>query len=193
MLLELHDSYARADLNALLEEALGRLAAGKHLRDAAIAASQAQRASFWQIRHAISDANRKAGMGLTCDVAVPVKSLARFIANASAAVQGRYPRLEIVLVAHMGDGNVHFIPRFSFEDWAAIEDQQRVAAQVRGLVHDEALALGGTFSAEHGVGYVLAGELERLRGGVELELMRAVRDAIDPRRMLNRGKVLRSL
>lgn len=190
VLLELNDTYARTDLNAMLEDALGRLAESGRLRDAAIAASEAQRAAFWHMRHCISEANRKTGMGLTTDVAVPVKSLALFIANASRAVQARYPQLEIVLVSHMGDGNVHFIPRFTFEDWAALADPAQVAREVRALVHDEAMALGGTFSAEHGVGYVLVEEMERLRPGLELELMRDIRGAIDPGRLFNPGKVL---
>jgi len=126
-------------------------------------------------------------MGLTSDVAVPVRALPAFIANASRAVQQRYPQLAIVLVAHMGDGNVHFVSSFGFDDWAALRDQPAVAREVRALVHDEAVALGGTFSAEHGVGHVLAGELERLRSPLELELMRNIRAAIDPQQRLNRG------
>ena len=187
VLLELNDTYARADLGALLEDLLPRLASSGHVRDAAIAASEAQRASFWRIRHAIAEANRKDGMGLTSDVAVPVRALPAFIANASRAVQQRYPQLAIVLVAHMGDGNVHFVSSFGFDDWAAFADQPAVAREVRALVHDEAAALGGTFSAEHGVGHVLAGELERLRSPIEIELMREIRAAIDPQRRLNRG------
>ncbi len=192
VLLELTDTYARADLDGLLEEALGALAESGRLREVAIAASQAQRAAFWQIRHGVTDANRKAGMGLTSDVAVPVKSVPRFVDEATRAVQARWPQLEIVLVAHMGDGNVHFIPRFSFDDWAALGDQKRVATEVRALVHDVAVALGGTFSAEHGVGYVLVDEMQRLRPAIELELMRSLRAAIDPRRSFNPGKLFRS-
>ena len=190
VLVELADTYGGANLDALLEEVLGALAGDGRIRDAAIAASQAQRESFWRIRHNISQSNVKAGMGLTADVAVPVKSLAAFIDNASRAVQALYPNLEIVLVSHMGDGNVHFIPRFSFEDWAKVPDQPAVAQQVRARVHDEAMALGGTFSAEHGVGHVLVDEMARLRDPVELDLMRQVRNAWDPEGRMNPGKVL---
>ncbi|WP_066268933.1 FAD-binding oxidoreductase [Hydrogenophaga palleronii] len=190
VLLELSDTYARADLNGLMEDALGQLSERGLLRDAAIAASEAQRAAFWHIRHGISEANRKAGMGLSTDVAVPVKSLAVFIENASRAVLARWPQLEIVLVAHMGDGNVHFIPRYSFEAWSQVEDQPVVADAVRAAVHDEAVALGGTFSAEHGVGYVLVDELSRLRAPLELEMMRRVRVAFDPEGLMNPGKLI---
>lgn len=190
VLVELGDTWAGARLDLLLEDALGGLADRGLLRDAAIAANEAQRESFWRIRHGIAEANVKAGMGMTTDVAVPVQSLGRFIRAASDAVQARYPQLDIVLVAHMGDGNVHFSPRFSFEDWAQLRDPVAVAAEVRGLVHDEAVALGGTFSAEHGVGLVLVNELARLRSPLELDLMRQIRRTLDPARRMNPGKVL---
>jgi len=185
VLLELSDTWARADLAGLLEDALGRLAEAGRLRDAAIAASEAQRQAFWFIRHAIAEANRKSGMGLACDVAVPVRALPEFIERASSTIRTRWPNATIVLAAHMGDGNVHFIPRFSFEDWQALEDPAAFADEVRAAVHDEAAALGGTFSAEHGIGRVLPGELARLRAPLELELMRRVRDAIDPASTMN--------
>lgn len=185
VLVELADTWARADLSGLLEDALGRLAEAGKLRDAAIAASEAQRQAFWFIRHSIAEANRKSGMGLACDVAVPVRALPEFIDRASHAVRARWPNATIVLAAHMGDGNVHFIPRFTFEDWQALEDPAAFADTVRAVVHDEAAALGGTFSAEHGIGRVLPGELARLRSPLELELMRRVRDALDPAGTMN--------
>ncbi|MEN9315577.1 MAG: hypothetical protein RIS35_1970 [Pseudomonadota bacterium] len=192
VLLELSDTYPKADLGALMQDALGELFEAGWLRDAAVAASEAQRASFWKIRHSVTESNRKSGMGLSTDVAVPVRALPEFIDRASQAVQRRYPQAEILLVSHMGDGNVHFIPRFSFDEWAKFGDRQAaVADEVRGIVHDEANALGGTFSAEHGVGHVLVGELERLRPPVELEMMRRIRSAWDPQGLFNRGKLLR--
>lgn len=190
VLVELSDTYAKADLQGLMEDALSQLAEQGLLRDAAIAANEAQRAAFWHIRHNISEANRKAGMGLSTDIAVPVKSLAEFIEKASKAVQSRWPQLEIVLVAHMGDGNVHFIPRFSFEQWARIADPAATADAVRGVVHDVAVSMGGTFSAEHGIGHVLVNELVRLRSPLELDLMRRIRGAFDPQTLLNPGKLI---
>ena len=190
VLVELSDTYAKANLQGLLEDALSQLSEQGLLRDAALAASDTQRAAFWHIRHSISEANRKSGMGLSTDVAVPVKSLAMFIDEARRAVQARWPELDIVLVSHMGDGNVHFIPRFSFEQWARIPNQAEVADAVRATVHDVAVALGGTFSAEHGVGHVLVDELARLRPPLELELMHRVRQALDPQALMNPNKLL---
>lgn len=192
VLVELSDTYAKADLQGLMEDALSQLAEQGLLRDAAIASSDAQRAAFWHIRHSISESNRKAGMGLSTDVAVPVKSIAVFIRQASEAVLARWPDLTIVLVAHMGDGNIHFIPRFSFEQWAQVPNPSELADAVRSVVHDVAVSLGGTFSAEHGVGHVLVDELVRLRSPLELELMHRIRHALDPQAMMNPGKLLRS-
>lgn len=192
VLVELSDTYAKADLQGLLEDALSQLTSQGLLRDAAIAANEAQRAALWHIRHSISESNRKAGMGLSTDVAVPVKSLAVFIDEASRAVQARWPEVVIVLVAHMGDGNVHFIPRFSFEQWARMPHPSEVADAVRAVVHDVAVSLGGTFSAEHGVGHVLIDELVRLRPPLELELMQRIRHALDPAAQMNPGKLLHS-
>jgi FAD/FMN-containing dehydrogenase len=191
VLVELSDTYAKADLESLLQDVLSSLADRGWLRDAAIAASESQRAAFWRIRHSISESNRKAGMGLSTDVAVPVKSLAVFIDQASRAVKSRWPDVEIVLVAHMGDGNVHFIPRFSFAQWAELPHPADTADAVRATVHDVAMSLGGTFSAEHGIGHVLVDELVRLRSPLELELMQRIRSVLDPQGLMNPGKLLR--
>jgi FAD/FMN-containing dehydrogenase len=191
VLVELSDTYIKADLDGLLQDVLTGLTERGLLRDAALATSESQRAAFWHIRHSISESNRKAGMGLSTDVAVPVKSLAVFIEQASRAVQTRWPELEIVLAAHMGDGNVHFIPRFSSEQWAQLPNPAATADAVRATVHDVAASLGGTFSAEHGVGHVLVDELARLRAPLELELMQRIRTAFDPQGMMNPGKLLR--
>ncbi len=191
VLVELSDTYIKADLDGLLQDVLSGLSERGLLRDAALAANESQRAAFWHIRHSISESNRKAGMGLSTDVAVPVKSLAVFIDQARRAVQDRWPELEIVLAAHMGDGNVHFIPRFSFEQWARLPNPGATADAVRATVHDVAISLGGTFSAEHGVGHVLVDELVRLRAPLELELMQRIRTAFDPQGMMNPGKLLR--
>ena len=190
VLIELSDTYIKADLEGLLQDVLSGLTERGLLRDAAMATTEAQRAAFWHIRHSISESNRKVGMGLSTDVAVPVKSLAIFIDQASRAVQARWPELVIVLVAHMGDGNVHFIPRFSFEQWKRFANPTEVADAVRAVVHDVAVSLGGTFSAEHGVGHVLVDELVRLRSPLELELMHRIRAVLDPQDLMNPGKLL---
>ncbi len=189
VLVELSDTYAKADLSALLEDALGEFAERGWIRDAAIAASLAQLESFWAIRHNIAEANRKWGMGIACDVAVPVKAVPEFIERATAAVQAHMPELQVVLVAHLGDGNIHFTPRMSFERWRSFEAPFAVADSIRSIAHDVAVSLDGTFSAEHGIGHVLTDEFLRLRSPVEVDLMKQVRRAIDPEQAMNPGKI----
>lgn len=193
VLVELSDTWARADLQGLMEDALAALAEQGAITDAAIAVSEAQREAFWAVRHGVAEANRRAGIGVSCDVAVPVAAVAEFIERASAAVHVYDAAMQIPLAGHLGDGNIHFAPRFSFEAWRALGEagrQEAASAEVRRRVHDVAIALQGTFSAEHGVGYALVEEMRRLRAPLELQLMRAVRDAIDPAGIMNPGKVL---
>src|SRR5690606_23374962 len=116
------------------------------------ASNGAQRAAFWEVRHSVSEGNKKAGVGLTTDTAVPVSAVPRFIDEATQAVHRLVPGLPVLIVAHLGDGNVHFIPFFSFDAWNALPDRDAMAAAIRRAVNDAAHALGGTFSAEHGVG-----------------------------------------
>lgn len=85
------------------------------IADAAIASSEAQRTAMWEFRHSVSEANKKGGVGLTTDCAVPISAVPDFIDVATEAVRRIAPDLPIAIVAHLGDGNVHLIPFFSFD------------------------------------------------------------------------------
>jgi FAD/FMN-containing dehydrogenase len=145
---------------------------------------------MWLVRHSVSEANKKAGVGLTSDSAVPVSAVPAFIEQATQAVRAIVPDLPVVIVGHMGDGNIHLIPFFSFAAWDALPDREIVRERVRHAMNDVASALGGTFSAEHGVGRTLTGEMSRYKPPVELALMRAVKQAFDPSGLFNPGRVL---
>ena len=135
----------------MLERALER----GLVADAAIASSGAQRAAFWEVRHSVSEANKKAGMGINTDCAVPVSAVPRFIDAATEAARAILPGVPIIVVAHLGDGNVHFIPFSSFAAVGALPDRDAAASADQAAVNEVAHALGGTFSAEHGIGRVL--------------------------------------
>ena len=192
LLVELSDAGESAELDARLEAALGPAMEAGLVVDAVIAASGAQRAAFWEFRHSVSEANKKGGVGLTSDTAVPVSAVPAFIEAATAAVQALVPNLPVVIVAHLGDGNVHFIPFFSFEIWNGLADKDAMARQVRRTVNDVAARFGGTFSAEHGVGQTLIREMARYKPPVELALMQAVKRALDPAGLFNPGRLLPS-
>lgn len=158
------------------------------LQDAVIAQSDAQAASLWRVRHSISEAQKLAGAGIKHDVSVPVSRVDQFLARASAAALDEVPGCRIVAFGHIGDGNLHFNLNQP-DDWSR-EAFLGHWDSLSGRVHEIAHALGGSFSAEHGVGSLKTGELERFRGGVELEVMRSIKQALDPEGIMNPGKLL---
>jgi FAD/FMN-containing dehydrogenase len=190
VLIELSDTGAEAALQATLEQVLERAAEQDLLLDGVLATSGAQRAAMWEIRHSVSEANKKAGVGLTTDSAVPVSSVPAFIERATAAVHAIVPGLPIVIVAHLGDGNVHFIPFFTYAEWEAVADPEAMAQRIRHSVNDVAHSLHGTFSAEHGVGRTLLNEMAHYKSPVELGLMRRMKQAIDPQNLFNPGRLV---
>ncbi|WP_225906511.1 MULTISPECIES: FAD-binding oxidoreductase [Ensifer] len=190
LLVELSDTGGEEDLDGALQSVLERAFESGLIADAVIAASDGQRAALWEIRHSVSEANKKAGVGLTTDCAVPVSATAEFIDRTGAAVRALAPEAALVIVGHMGDGNVHFIPFFSFEHWNALEKRNEIATAIRHAINDVAHALGGTFSAEHGVGQVSLKEMDRYKTPADLTLMRAIKSAIDPRGLFNPGRLL---
>jgi len=190
VLVELSDTGSPQDLTAAMQAVLERALEQGLISDAVVAASEAQRQAMWLVRHSVSEANKKAGVGLTSDTAVPVSAVPAFIAQATASVRAMVPDLSMVVVGHMGDGNIHFIPFFSFDAWDAVPDRDRLAKRIRRAIDDAAGALGGTFSAEHGIGRTLIGEMARYKPPAELALMRAVKQAFDPRGLFNPGRVL---
>jgi FAD/FMN-containing dehydrogenase len=181
---------ARDTADQALEVFLAAELADGSLLDGVVASSSAQREQLWRLRHSISEAQKKAGAGIKHDISVPVSRVAEFLAAASRLVAERIPGVHVVAFGHLGDGNMHFnlnqpdaMPADAFlELWESVSHD----------VHAVALDVGGSFSAEHGVGTLKRGELERWRGGVDLELMRAVKAALDPRGIMNPGKVLSS-
>ena len=160
------------------------------LRDGVIAQSGAQRAALWRMRHTISEAQKAAGAGIKHDIAVPVSKIAIFLQRAEEYVRQRIPEVLVVAFGHLGDGNIHF----NLNQPANMKADAFLAlwSELSRDVHSIAVDLGGSFSAEHGVGTLKRDELVRLRGGVELELMRAVKTALDPDGIMNPGKIFAS-
>jgi FAD/FMN-containing dehydrogenase len=190
VLVELSDTGDDAALQDLLQLILEQASEQGLLRDAVVANSGAQRAALWEVRHSVSEGNKKAGVGLTTDTAVPVSAVPRFIDEATQAVRRLVPGLPVLIVAHLGDGNVHFIPFFTFDAWNALPGRDAMAASIRRAVNDVADALGGTFSAEHGVGRSSLAEMAHYKSPVELAMMRAVKQAFDPDHLFNPGRLL---
>jgi FAD/FMN-containing dehydrogenase len=129
---------------------------------------------------------------LSADISVPVSAVPEFLKAASVAVRARFPEIEVVVVSHMGDGNVHFGVRFSSRDWAKNSDPSASAMAVRTIVNDCADAWGGSFSAEHGIGRKLVDELALRTDTAGFQSMQTLKKAFDPRGIMNPGCLLSS-
>lgn len=190
VLIELGSEDSSTALNDILEKTLGEFLEKGTVLDAAIAASEQQAADFWHVRHSVSEANKKEGIGIVHDVAVRTSDVAAFIADADKVAATHYPQAVTAVVCHLGDGNVHYILMFQREFWNALEDPDAFALEVEQAVHDVAAKYSGTFSAEHGVGRKLTEELQRLADPLRYELMGRVKQMLDPKGLMNPGVLL---
>ncbi len=186
VLIELSGSLAgcAAALSTALENAMtdGLVA------DAVIAGSGPQRDALWALRENISEAQRIEGFSIKHDISVPVSRIAEFIARADTALLAAFPDLRIVCFGHLGDGNLHY--NQSSVDARANEAVIAATPQVNRIVHDIVGELGGSISAEHGLGQLKRDEVLRYKSGLEMELMRRIKLALDPEGLMNPGKVL---
>jgi FAD/FMN-containing dehydrogenase len=190
VLIELSTTSAGDSGQAMLEGALARSAEAGLVIDAALASSLQQREQMWRLRESIPEAQRQAGAGLKHDLSVPISRLADFVGRGAAWVAANVPDGELIAYGHVGDGNLHFnVQQNAGGDAASFLARAPV---VRRALHDLAAQCGGSFSAEHGVGRSKVEELERYKEGVEIELMRAIKQTLDPKGILNPGKVLKS-
>jgi FAD/FMN-containing dehydrogenase len=188
MLVELSDSTDGGALDSLLEESLGEAAEKGLARDAAIATSEAQRNAFWKIREDITEAQKLDGVSVKHDVSVPVSRVPELIERATAALAQRFPEIRIVAFGHVGDGNIHYnCSRPGFEE---AKEFFRNGPEVNRIVYEVVHALGGSISAEHGLGVLKRDEIARYKAPLELEMMRSIKRAIDPHGLMNPGKVL---
>ncbi|EPX77958.1 FAD-binding oxidoreductase [Salipiger mucosus] len=187
-LVELATSDSEADIGPRLEAVLADALEAEEILDAVIGASESQRDALWAMRENMSEAQKSYGASIKHDVAVPVAQVADFLTEAVAAVRAHVPNLRPCPFGHFGDGNIHFnLTRpvdMSDADFLGEYDA------LNRIVHDIVVKMGGSFSAEHGVGLAKRGELRRYRDPVALQLMQQIKDALDPHGLMNPGKVL---
>jgi FAD/FMN-containing dehydrogenase len=188
VLLELSDSAAGDALDRMMEEVLGEAAEEGLLRDATLAASRAQRDALWALRENVSEAQKQDGVSIKHDVSVPVSRVPDLISRADAALAARFPDVRIVAFGHVGDGNIHYNCGKSERQEASAFYAQ--AHEVNRIVYEVVDSLGGSISAEHGLGVLKRDEIREYKSALELNLMRAIKATIDPHGIMNPGKVL---
>ncbi len=156
--------------------------------DAVIAASDSQRQALWDIRDKMSESQKHEGGSVKHDVSVPISTLPQFIAEATEAVAQFMPGARVVCFGHMGDGNMHF----NVSQPAAMDKQAYLArwTDMNAVVFAIVRKLDGSISAEHGIGRLKRDLMREIKSPVELELMQQLKQTLDPRGILNPGKVL---
>jgi len=190
VLCELTSARADEPLGAILESALASQLEGGRVLDAVLAQSEREREAFWHLREHIPEAQRRDGASLKHDVSVPIGRLAEFVTRGAEWVARHVPDGRLVAYGHVGDGNLHFnLNQAPGADPQAFLDR---GPTVMRAIHDLVREFHGSFSAEHGIGRLKVGELERYASPVELELMRCIKRGFDPNGILNPGKVLRA-
>ncbi|HEX5341336.1 MAG TPA: FAD-binding oxidoreductase [Duganella sp.] len=188
VLLELSSSESELHAVGLLERAIGAALERGVIEDAVVATSVAQSAGLWQLREHIPLAQAKAGKNIKHDISLPVSRIADFIAATEPLLDKAFPGCQLVCFGHLGDGNLHF--NVAPPAGVSNEDFLRNQGSVNRVVHDSVVAFGGSISAEHGIGALKRDELARYKSPVELNMMRAIKAALDPLGIMNPGKIL---
>ena len=176
------------NLRTLFENALYTLMKSNLISDAVISESDLQAKALWYIRESMPEANRLIGAICSSDISVPISNIPDFIERASNGIKKLSRHLQVNCFGHLGDGNIHFnvFPPFDCdkkEFWSLKDD-------VADLIHETAVKLDGSFSAEHGVGRLKVKDLEKYGDNGKLKIMRAVKNALDPNFILNPGVLL---
>ena len=157
--------------------------------DAVLSASEAQAEAFWALRDGVAPAERAKGPAVQHDISVPVAAMPDFIAAAAPAIEAEFPGTQALGFGHLGDGNIHFHVLAP----AGVDPTEWQAGQGKAIsarVHDLVTQQHGSISAEHGIGQMKRDELARLGDPVALGLLRTVKAALDPKGLMNPGKLL---
>jgi D-lactate dehydrogenase (cytochrome) len=187
-LMELSDTRPGEGVRTLVDGVLEAALEDETIIDAAVASSEAQSQALWKLREFISEAQAHEGPNIKHDISIPISRIAQFIAATDAELLRAYPGIRMVTFGHLGDGNLHY--NVSPPEGAAPDAFMRELGAVNRIVHDAVARFGGSISAEHGLGQLKHEEIKRYKSGIEMELMRSIKRALDPQGIMNPGKVL---
>ncbi|KFI07760.1 FAD-binding oxidoreductase [Massilia sp. BSC265] len=187
-LVELSSNESTEHAAGLVESAVGAALEAGIAIDAVLASSVGQSIGLWKLREHISLAQAAAGKNIKHDISLPVSRIPDFIEHTDKALQAAFPGCQVVCFGHLGDGNLHY----NIAPPEGIGHDKFLAHQeaVNRIVHDSVAAHRGSISAEHGIGALKRDELARYKDRVELDMMRAIKAALDPLGIMNPGKIL---
>jgi FAD/FMN-containing dehydrogenase len=182
------ETHAMASLERMLEQAIEQGLA----TDAAVSASLAQFRSLWALREDISEAQAAHGKAIKHDISLPISRISDFLKSIDGVLTAAFPQVQVICFGHVGDGNLHYnlspvhapLNDESAQAFAALE------GPINRMVHDEVARMGGSISAEHGLGVLRRDESARFKSPVELRLMKSIKQALDPQGLMNPGKLL---
>jgi FAD/FMN-containing dehydrogenase len=189
VLIENHSSESHAHAEQRLQALLQMAADQAWIQQAVLAANESQCRAIWQLREAIPLAERQEGLMVKHDIGLPTSRIPEFVSAAGQAIHARWPAARVVCFGHLGDGNLHYNvqpPADQRQGDALLNFELAVNA----VVFDQVCALGGTISAEHGVGALRQAELARRKSPVALHMMHAIKQALDPQGIMNPGRML---
>ncbi len=189
VLLEVSDAESEAHARTLFEGLLEAALERGLIEDAAVAESVAQSSAMWHLRESISMAQAQEGLNIKHDIALPVSRIPAFCTATDGALEQAFPGARLVNFGHLGDGNLHYNVQAP-AGVAAADFLRDCEPGVNALVYDAVMAHGGSISAEHGIGALKRDELARRKSPVALALMRSIKHALDPKNLLNPGRVL---
>jgi FAD/FMN-containing dehydrogenase len=188
VLLELSGSDTEEATYQQLEHLIASALDAELIEDAVIANSLAQAKNCWALRESISAAQAKEGKNIKHDISLPISVIADFVAETDQALQLAFPNCRMVTFGHLGDGNLHYnvSPVLDADHEPFLTHQ----VDINRIVHDKTHQYGGSISAEHGIGSLKKDELLRYKSTIELNMMRAVKQALDPQNIMNPGKII---
>ena len=186
-LIELTSPRENDNLRNDIESALAFALEDGTISDAVIAESQTQVQQLWKIREELPAAQSREGASIKHDVSVPVSATVKFIRETSQALEAEIPGIRVCAFGHIGDGNIHYnlTQPLDMGKKNFLDNWERV----NRIVHDIVVDMGGSISAEHGIGLLKKAELNHYANSVKLDVFRQVKNALDPKNIMNPGKI----
>jgi len=191
VLMEIADSSPRWDAVSELQNTLETAFEQDLVTNAVVATDVAKANRIWELRHNISEANKRAGFTVSNDTSVPISKLPLFIDQVTERIERNVAGAAVCHAGHIGDGNIHVIAVLPRSVYGTSVECEAAAARINLIVHEASVELNGSISAEHGIGKMHVERLERFKPAVDLQMMRTIKAAFDPSNLMNPGKILR--